>query len=102
MTNFKTIEIEDVLNEQQLVELANLEIEVFPTSPMPIEKLAHEFNNHSKWLSLLVYDNDKMIAYKIGYERSRENFYSWIGGIDPEFRRMGIARELMDRQHLQG
>ncbi len=39
------------------------------------------------------------IGYKLGYRRNREVFYSWLGGVLPEARRRGVARELIERQH---
>jgi predicted GNAT superfamily acetyltransferase len=40
-----------------------------------------------------------VIGYKLGYRRNREVFYSWLGGVLPEQRRRGVARELLQRQH---
>jgi ribosomal protein S18 acetylase RimI-like enzyme len=39
------------------------------------------------------------VGFKLGYERTGEEFYSWLGGVHPEFRRRGIARRLLDLQH---
>jgi len=44
-------------------------------------------------------DEDKVIGYKIGYALNREQFYSWLGGVDAEYRNLGIASELMEQQH---
>ncbi|WP_420913228.1 GNAT family N-acetyltransferase [Indiicoccus explosivorum] len=44
-------------------------------------------------------DEQTIVGYKIGYALNREQFYSWLGGVDPEYRSRGIASELMDRQH---
>lgn len=41
----------------------------------------------------------RFIGFKIGYAMSQRKYYSWLGGVDPEFRRRGIASELMERQH---
>ncbi|MBS8263676.1 N-acetyltransferase [Mesobacillus boroniphilus] len=41
----------------------------------------------------------KVIGYKIGYELTNEKFYSWLGGVHPEYRNLGIASTLMDIQH---
>jgi GNAT superfamily N-acetyltransferase len=40
-----------------------------------------------------------IIGYKLGYRRNPEVFYSWLGGVLPDHRRCGIARELLQRQH---
>ncbi|PCF90949.1 GNAT family N-acetyltransferase [Sphingopyxis terrae subsp. ummariensis] len=41
----------------------------------------------------------RLIGFKLGYRRGRCLFYSWLGGVDREFRGRGIAAELMARQH---
>ncbi|WP_047982348.1 GNAT family N-acetyltransferase [Ornithinibacillus contaminans] len=44
-------------------------------------------------------DDEKLVGYKIGYALNREQFYSWLGGVDPGYRNKGIASELMKQQH---
>lgn len=41
----------------------------------------------------------KVVGYKIGYALNREQFYSWLGGVDTEYRNQGIASKLMEQQH---
>lgn len=40
-----------------------------------------------------------LAGFKLGYRRGTTTFYSWLGGVHPDCRRRGIARELMNRQH---
>ena len=40
-----------------------------------------------------------LVGFKIGYAHTRTRYYSWLGGVDPNLRRKGIARELMVNQH---
>ncbi|WP_144235690.1 GNAT family N-acetyltransferase [Planomicrobium okeanokoites] len=47
----------------------------------------------------LALDDERVIGYKIGYALNREQFYSWLGGVDERYQHQGIARELMERQH---
>ncbi|MEL6806093.1 MAG: GNAT family N-acetyltransferase, partial [Bacteroidota bacterium] len=50
-------------------------------------------------LILLKQIEGKDVAFKVGYERERDgSFYSWMGGVLPEARRMGIARDLAEEQ----
>ena len=42
---------------------------------------------------------DRLVGFKLGYRRGDELFYSWLGGVRPETRGQGVARELMARQH---
>ena len=44
-------------------------------------------------------DNSRVIGYKIGYQLDTHTFYSWLGGVDPNYRKQGIAAELMKQQH---
>jgi GNAT superfamily N-acetyltransferase len=39
------------------------------------------------------------VAFKLGYPENATDFYSWLGGVVPEYRGVGIAADLMDRQH---
>lgn len=38
-------------------------------------------------------------GFKIGYEIDPSTFYSWLGGVAPEWRGLGVAGLLMDQQH---
>lgn len=53
----------------------------------------------NKMLALIAMKDDQVVGYKIGYEESEKYFYSWIGGVDPEYRNNGIASKLMYLQH---
>lgn len=44
-------------------------------------------------------DDKKVVGFKIGYELKQETFYSWLGGVDPNYRAYGIASKLMKEQH---
>lgn len=41
----------------------------------------------------------RLIGLKLGYERNRGVFNSWMGGVAPEARGQGIAAALMEAQH---
>ena len=44
-------------------------------------------------------DGDRLVGFKLGYAVTSLRYYSWLGGVHPAYRRKGIARALMDRQH---
>jgi GNAT superfamily N-acetyltransferase len=47
----------------------------------------------------LVADCDGAIAgYKLGYWLAPTIFYSWLGGVHPDYRKQGIAKQLMVEQ----
>lgn len=75
--------------------LVTLHQSVFGTSDDLITKMA----NKPEILIDIAMDDSRLIGYKIGYELDHHTFYSWLGGVDPEYRKQGIAAELMKQQH---
>lgn len=57
------------------------------------------FNNHKKFFLVTSSIENRLVGFKLGYELEANKFYSWLGGIDPEFRGLGIASDLMKYQH---
>ena len=65
----------------------------------------YEISEYSKRLNstvhliLTAYDDHNPIAFKIGYHRHSDgSFYSWMGGVLPNYRRKGIGNNLADHQ----
>lgn len=77
-----------------------LEKEVFP-SPYSKEKLMREASVKNNFTIFVAFIEDKAVGYKAGYEMTARLYYSWIGGVSPNFRNQGIAQELMDKQHRE-
>ncbi|WP_233208663.1 GNAT family N-acetyltransferase [Planomicrobium sp. MB-3u-38] len=75
--------------------LVSLHTEVFGSSDDLAGRMAEKPKLHID----LALDDERVIGYKIGYALNREQFYSWLGGVDERYRHQGIARELMERQH---
>jgi len=48
-------------------------------------------------LALIAEINGVAAGFKVGYEREGY-WYSWLGGVHPNFRRRGVARALADAQ----
>ena len=57
----------------------------------------HRRLSNVPYLILVASVGEKAVGFKVGYERDGF-FYSWMGGILPEFRRIGIAQALADEQ----
>lgn len=45
------------------------------------------------------FDGNNLAGFKMGYQTSPEDFYSWLGAVVREYRKQGIGSELMQRQH---
>ena len=52
-----------------------------------------------KHLALIAEIDNQPVGFKIGYDRFKNgSFYSWMGGVLPKFRRMGVAYSLANFQ----
>jgi predicted GNAT superfamily acetyltransferase len=89
------IHYEGIPDERMLKDIFRIHEKIFGSS----QELFYEMKTKPNLLVLLAYDEDRIVGYKIGYERKAKSFYSWIGGVDPNYRNRGIATELMKRQH---
>ena len=50
-------------------------------------------------LLLIAYDGESPIGFKLGYViEGVRTFFSWLGGVDSNYRRQGIAQALLDFQ----
>lgn len=79
--------------------LRDLHALVFSHPEVSESALKSRLELQPKPLVLLAWHAHQLAAYKIGYERKQGHYYSWIGGVHPDFRRQGLAAELMIRQH---
>ncbi len=59
----------------------------------------YEIENSKNLVFNLAFSKHKLIGFKVGFEKKDRSFYSWLGGIAPDFRGQGIAKKLMDLQH---
>ena len=46
-------------------------------------------------LALFIKVEGEVAGFKLGYELGNGQFYSWLGGILPEFRGLGLAKQLL-------
>ncbi|MGN8646668.1 GNAT family N-acetyltransferase [Gracilibacillus sp. HCP3S3_G5_1] len=87
---FNSIPDDDVLDG--IIELHKV---IFDTT----DDLINKMENKPKLLVITAMNGMKVIGYKIGYELDNNKFYSWLGGVDTNYRKHGIASELMEKQH---
>ena len=66
-------------------------------SPYEIEE--YKKRCAGKYLALIAEIANQQAGFKIGYDRLNDGrFYSWMGGVLPKFRRMGVASSLANFQ----
>ena len=63
------------------------------------ENIINQMKSKPQMLIDVALDGEKVIAYKIGYGLDNDKFYSWLGGVDANYRNYGVASKLMEKQH---
>lgn len=91
--------LEGILPEKIVEELIELNERVFVGHPINKDKLREEISAQRKLRTIVARDGESIVGFKMGYERRLGKFYSWLGGVDPEYRGKGIAKSLMKNQH---
>lgn len=61
------------------------------------EKILERLKGKKYWI-YFAKDGEKIVGFKIWYEEDKKGIYSWLGGVDPNYRMQGIATELMELQ----
>jgi ribosomal protein S18 acetylase RimI-like enzyme len=67
--------------------------------PISLRRFRERLRGLPKRLLLVALEDDRVVGFKFGYQERPGRFYSWLGGVHPDFRRRGIASQLMRRQH---
>jgi GNAT superfamily N-acetyltransferase len=65
--------------------------------------LSTRLSDKKNILFLLVFapvkDSDsKLVGFKIGFEKTDDTYYSWLGAVARDYKNLGIARELIKQQ----
>ena len=67
-------------------------------NPYKLNEYEHRTIGVAHLILTIIYNNET-VGFKIGYDRFKNDcFYSWMGGILPEYRRKGLANSLADFQ----
>lgn len=59
-----------------------------------------KLNKKPNLLIVLAIENERVVGFKLGYEHPDGIFYSWLGGVHPDFQQRGIAANCMKMQHF--
>jgi predicted GNAT superfamily acetyltransferase len=89
-TIFKSIPDGDILEG-----ILELHKDIFGTS----DDLINKMTSKPQLLVITALYRKKVIGYKIGYAIDNNKFYSWLGGVETNFRKYGVASRLMELQH---
>lgn len=83
-------------NQAKLQDILELYAKLFEDADLNFFK--ERYASNPKLISVLAYDNETLVGFKIGYPYNETTFYSWIGGVLPKYRQQGIAHLLAEHQ----
>ena len=63
------------------------------------KKFLYQLETKSRVYCVLAKVGEKIVGLKLGYVLTPYKFYSWMGGVAPEYRKGGIASQMMEIQH---
>ena len=88
---------EIVVKEAPIEEAVQINKCVTEFDPYPKEYFETRYKDKDT-LIIAAYIDDKPAGYLVGYNVSDNEFYCWMVGVSPVFRRKGVLKALMDYQ----
>ena len=85
------------LDDQFVADLFKLSVHVFESIEM--EYLRWRITNMPDVSLFYALKGNIPVGFKAGYAITESRYYSWLGGVHPDFHRNGIASLLMKEQH---
>jgi GNAT superfamily N-acetyltransferase len=67
--------------------------------PRDVESFRRRFRGRYNVLQLVARLGDRPVGFFLGFELKPNVFFAWFYGVLPEFRRQGIASQLMEAVH---
>ncbi|MBX3021162.1 MAG: GNAT family N-acetyltransferase [Bdellovibrionales bacterium] len=98
---FKQVDLEIAqftdIRAEQTYEIAALMQQIFTESDPT--RFQSTLTAHTRFHLALARLDSHNVGFKLGYAIDDSTFYSWLGGVVPDYRGFGIARRLMAVQH---
>jgi GNAT superfamily N-acetyltransferase len=67
--------------------------------PRDVESIRRRFRGRYNVLQLIARIGDRPVGFFLGFELKPNVYFAWFYGVLPEFRRQGIASQLMEAVH---
>jgi len=90
--------IVDLVGPEELPLIVSLYNQVFRPA-REVESIRRRFRGRYNVLMLMARLNDKPVGFFMGFELKPTVFFAWFYGVVPDYRRQGIASQLMDAVH---
>src|SRR5262249_35028054 len=86
--------------ESVILEIHEIQTRIFE-HPFALEKIRERVSGKDVFRSIHAYSNGRIVGFKTGFSIGNGVFYSWIGGVDPDHRKLGLGKRLMLLQHQE-
>jgi GNAT superfamily N-acetyltransferase len=86
------------VGEEELPEISQLYNQIF-RPPRDVESLRRRFRGRYNVLQLLARLGDLPVGFFLGFELKPSVFFAWFYGVLPDYRRQGIASQLIEAVH---
>jgi GNAT superfamily N-acetyltransferase len=91
----------DILSLEELPEIVQLYNQIFRPG-RDIESFRRRYLGRHNILQLVARVKERLVGFFLGFELKPATFFGWFWGVLADFRRQGIASQLMDAVHAWG
>lgn len=88
----------DIVGQEDLPTIVDLYNRVF-RPPHDLEALRRRLDARFNVLSMIARVGNQPIGFFLGFESKPTTYFAWFYGVLPEYRRQGIASQLMEAVH---
>jgi GNAT superfamily N-acetyltransferase len=88
----------DIVGPEELPDIVRLYNQIFRPG-RDLESFRRRFLGRYNVLQLVARISERPVGFFLGFELKPTVFFAWFYGVLPEFRRQGIASQLMDAVH---
>jgi GNAT superfamily N-acetyltransferase len=88
----------DIVGPDELPVIVKLFNRIFRPA-RDVESFRRRYLGRHNILQMVAQVNEQPVGFFLGFELKPTVYYSWFYGVVPEFRRQGIASQLMDAVH---
>ena len=88
----------DVVGQDELPLIVDLYNQIY-RPPRDVDSFRRRFRGRYNILRMIARIKDQPVGFFMGFELKPTTFFAWFYGVLPDFRRQGIATQLMEAVH---
>ena len=88
----------DIVGQEDLPVIVDLYNQIY-RPPRDVESFRRRYLGRYNVLQMIAWIKDRPVGFFMGFELKPSAFFAWFYGVLPDFRRQGIATQLMEAVH---